>query len=57
MVRNHKADEKEFKHAAEDVQDPDLKAFAATMLMVVQAHLKMAEDLEECMKDKAPLNK
>jgi putative membrane protein len=45
MVRDHKADEKEFKRASEKVEDPELKAFAATTLAVVQDHLKMAEDL------------
>ena len=45
MVRDHKANEKEFKRASEKVQDPEFKAFAATTLTVVQDHLKMAEDL------------
>ena len=46
MVRDHKADEKEFKRASEKVQDPDLKAFAASTLAVVQDHLRMAEELD-----------
>lgn len=50
MVKDHKADEKEFKKAAANVQDPDLRAFAATTLTVVQGHLKMAEDLEQGVK-------
>jgi putative membrane protein len=47
MVRCHKADEKAFKKASEEVQDPDLKSFAATTLTTVRDHLKMAQELDE----------
>jgi putative membrane protein len=57
MVKCHKADEKAFKQASEDVQDPDLKAFATTTLTMVQDHLKMAEDLNESIKHELSLNK
>jgi len=46
MVRDHKADVKEFKKASENAQDADLKAFAARTLAVIQEHLNMAENLE-----------
>jgi putative membrane protein len=57
MVKCHRADEKAFKQASENAQDPDLKAFAATTLTMVQAHLKMAEDLDESLKNELSLNK
>jgi len=57
MVREHKADEKEFKHASENVQDPDLKAFATTMLAMVHEHLKMAEDLVASIKHEVSMDK
>jgi putative membrane protein len=56
MVKAHKADEKAFKKASEDVKDPDLKAFAANTLTIVQDHLKMAEDLEQSVKNQLSLN-
>ena len=46
MVRDHKADEKEFRRASEKVLDPDLRALAASTLAVVQDHLRMAEELD-----------
>ena len=57
MVRDHKADEKEFKRASEHVQDPELKAFAASTLTVVQDHLKMAEDLASTIKHEVTMVK
>jgi putative membrane protein len=56
MVRAHKTDLKEFKHAAENVQDPDLKAFAANMVPTIQEHLSMAESLDENLKSGMSLN-
>jgi putative membrane protein len=57
MVKCHKMDEKEFKRASEDVQDPDLKAFAANTLTMVQDHLKMAEDLQDSIKNNLSMNR
>jgi putative membrane protein len=57
MVRDHKADQKEFKRASEDTQDPELKAFAATTLTVIQDHLKIAEDLAESLKHEVSMGK
>ncbi|MGD0815628.1 MAG: DUF4142 domain-containing protein [Verrucomicrobiota bacterium] len=57
MVTAHKADEKAFKKASEEAQDPDLKAFAANTLTMVQDHLKMAEDLEATVKHELSVNK
>ena len=50
MVKSHKLVEKEFKHASENADNADLKAFAAATLAVVQSHLKMAEDLEQSLR-------
>lgn len=57
MVKCHKMDEREFKKASEDLQDPDLKSFAATTLTMVQDHLKAAQDLEQSVKNELSLNK
>jgi len=46
MVKDHKADLKEFKLASEDVKDSDLKAFAANKIPMIEEHLKMAQDIE-----------
>lgn len=56
MVRAHKIDEKAFKKAAEDVQDADLRAWAAGTLPMVQQHLKMAQDLDENVKHQLSSN-
>jgi putative membrane protein len=57
MVKAHKADEKLFKRASENAQDPDLKVFAANTLVIVQDHLKMAEDLDANLKHQMSSNK
>lgn len=56
MVKAHKEDEKAFKKASEEAQDPDVKNFASTTLTMVQEHLKMAEDLQENIKHELSLN-
>jgi putative membrane protein len=56
MFRAHRADLKEFKHAAQEVQDADLKAFAANMVPAVQEHLSMAESLDESLKSGMSVN-
>ncbi len=55
MLKDHKADAKEFKRAAEDVQNPTLKAFAANTLPIVQDHLKMVQDIEQNLKHGTPM--
>lgn len=45
MVKDHEKDAKEFEKASKDLQDPDLKAWAAKTLPIVQDHLKMAKQL------------
>jgi putative membrane protein len=57
MVRDHKADEKEFKRASEKVEDTDLKGFAASVLLIVQEHLKMAEDIRDNLKSNSNTNR
>jgi putative membrane protein len=56
MVKCHKTDEKEFKRASDEVQDPDLKSFAETKLPMVQDHLKAAQDLDQSIKGEVSLN-
>ncbi len=56
MVRDHRADLKEFKRAAQEVEDPDLRAFAAKMVPIIQEHLAMAESLDENLKSGLSLN-
>jgi len=56
MVRAHRTDLKEFKAAAQETQDPDLKAFAASMVPIIQEHLSMAESLDENLKSGLSLN-
>lgn len=46
MVKDHTADAKDFDKASKDVKDPDLKAWAAKVLPIIQDHLKMAKDME-----------
>jgi putative membrane protein len=46
MVKDHKKDVKDFKDAAEDVKDPDLKAFAQKTIPALEEHLRRAEELE-----------
>ena len=50
MVKDHKKDVKEFQKAANDAQDPDVKAFAANTLPTLQEHLQMAKDTEAAVK-------
>jgi putative membrane protein len=50
MVKAHEEDEKAFKKASDKAVNPDLRAFAARTLLVVQTHLKHAQDLEEGLK-------
>ncbi len=57
MVRDHKADEKEFKRASENTQDPELKAFATSTLTLVQDHLKMAEELSATLRHEVSMGK
>jgi putative membrane protein len=50
MLKDHKKDVKEFRDAAKDLKDPDLKAFAEKTLPVLEEHLRMAEQLQENVK-------
>lgn len=47
MVKDHKDDISEFEEAAEDLDDPDVKAFASSTLPALKEHLSIAEQLEE----------
>jgi putative membrane protein len=51
MVKDHKKDVKDFEDASKDLKDPDLKAFASKTLPTLQEHLRMAQDLENTVKN------
>jgi putative membrane protein len=46
MVKDHRTDVKDFKDAADDLKDPELKAFAEKTLPTLQEHLRLAEDMQ-----------
>jgi putative membrane protein len=46
MVDDHEEDVKEFRKAAKEVRDPDLRAWAEKTLPILEGHLAMARDLE-----------
>jgi putative membrane protein len=46
MVKDHQEDAKDFEHESKNGKDPDLKAFAAKTLPMIQDHLKMARDIQ-----------
>lgn len=50
MVDDHKEDIKKFQDAATEVNDADLKAFAAKNLPLLQAHLDSAKVINEVVK-------
>jgi len=45
MVKDHKADVREFEHAADHANDPDVRAFAKETLPTLKHHLSLAEAL------------
>src|SRR5689334_1615636 len=46
MVKDHKKDVKDFQDAAQNLTDPDLKAFAQKTLPTLQEHLQMIQQIE-----------
>src|SRR5690348_1518657 len=46
MVQDHKEDVADFRKEAEHGKDPQLKAFAAKYLPVLEQHLQMAQSIE-----------
>jgi putative membrane protein len=44
MVKDHEADVKDFQTQGNEGTDPDVKAFAAKTLPILQKHLQMARD-------------
>jgi putative membrane protein len=46
MVDDHEEDVKEFKDAAKNAKDPDLRAWAGKTLPILEDHLKMAKDMK-----------
>jgi putative membrane protein len=51
MVDDHKKDIGQFREAAKDAKDPDVKNFAATTLPVLEEHHKMAQSIHAKVKD------
>ena len=51
-IEDHKEDIKDFEKASKDAKDPDVKAFAAKTLPVLQKHLQRAEEISNSMKGK-----
>jgi putative membrane protein len=52
MVSDHEKDLKEFQKAANDLDDPDLKSFAARTSAMVSQHLDHAKQMESSVKAK-----
>jgi putative membrane protein len=50
MVDDHEADVEEFKDQAQNAKDPDVKAFAAKVLPVIQKHLDAIKAIQAKMK-------
>jgi len=46
MVKDHKKDLKEFRDAANNSTDPDLKAWAQRTVPTLEEHLRLAEQIE-----------
>lgn len=51
MVEDHEDDVKEFQKASTDLKDPDLRAWAAKTLPILQHHLAMAKDMDAKLTD------
>ncbi len=47
MLKDHKKDVKEYEHEAQHAKDPDVKAYAQSVLPTLQHHLALAEQLPE----------
>jgi putative membrane protein len=52
-IEDHKDDIKDFEKASKDAKDPDVKAFAAKTLPVLQKHLQRAQEISKAIKSKA----
>jgi putative membrane protein len=50
MVNDHEKDVNELEKALRDAKDPDLRAWAARTLPMIQDHLKMAKDIKAKLK-------
>jgi putative membrane protein len=51
MADEHEKDAKTVEKASKDAKDPDLKAWAAKTLPVIQDHLKMAKEMKDKVKN------
>lgn len=51
MVKDHKKDINEFQKAADDVNDPDVKAFITQTLPVLKTHLDSAQQIQDALQD------
>lgn len=50
MVDDHEKDVKDFRDAAKDVKDPDLRAWAQKQVPILETHLTKAKELEKKVK-------
>jgi putative membrane protein len=50
MLKDHEHDLKDFQKAAKDAKDPDVKAWAAKMVPIIEDHLKSAKQLDSKIK-------
>jgi putative membrane protein len=46
MVKDHRTDVKEFQDAAQNADDPEIKAFAQKTLPTLQEHQRLAENMQ-----------
>ncbi len=51
MVKDHKKTVSDFEKASKSAKDPQVRAFAAKQLPVLQEHLKMAQTTHDALKD------
>jgi putative membrane protein len=51
MVKDHKTDVKEFQDASKNLQDPDLRAFAAKTLPTLEQHYSAAKQMQAAVKN------
>lgn len=50
MVEDHEEDVKEFREASKDVKDPDLRAWAAKTVPILESHLEQAKSVKSKVK-------
>ncbi len=51
MLKDHKSDVKDFEKASNNLNDPDLRAFAQKTVAKLQEHLRLAQDMENAVQN------